>query len=366
MSFNRIPLLGLTLDGLRNVVSEVGMPSFAARQMAGWLYHKHVTTVDAMTNLSKAHRERLAEYYEMGRHAPIMSQCSTDGTEKFLFPVYTTKAADTVASGDDQSDKGHVPAHSRCVESVYIPDGERATLCVSCQVGCRMNCLFCQTGKQGFSGHLTAGDIINQIASLPQRDKLTNIVFMGQGEPADNVENVLTAAEILTADWGYGWSPRRITISSVGVPEHTERILRGCECHIAVSLHSPIAAERRRLVAAEGAMPIEQTIAMLRQYDWSHQRRLSFEYTVFGGINDTRAHGRALVNLLSGLDCRINLIRYHRIPDVDLPDTDEQRLLQLRDYLTTHGVFTTIRASRGQDIDAACGMLNTRHKTSTT
>ena len=345
MSACRIPLLGLTLDGLKNVASEVGMPAFAARQMAQWLYHRHVTDIDAMTDLSKQHRAVLAQRYEVGRRAPLLTQRSTDGTEKYLFPVATQQPAEGIG---------------RRVETVYIPDGERATVCVSSQVGCRMNCLFCQTGKQGFDGNLTAGDIINQIASLPGRDRLTNIVFMGQGEPADNIESVLTATDILTASWGYAWSPRRITLSTVGVKGKTERLLRDTQCHIAVSLHSALPEERHRLVPAEGAMPIAETVAMLRQYDWSHQRRLSFEYTVFGGVNDTRAHGRALLRLLEGLDCRINLIRYHRIPNVELPDTDEQRMLQLRDYLTTHGLFATIRASRGQDIDAACGMLNTK------
>ena len=229
MSSRKIPLLGLTLDGLLGIASDVGMPSFAARQMAEWLYHKHVSHIDEMTNLSKKHRAALAEKYEVGRHAPLLSQLSADGTEKMLFGVTTTTPSD-----DD----------SQRVETVYIPDGDRATVCVSCQVGCRMNCLFCQTGKQGFHGNLTTCDILNQIASLPQRDSLTNIVFMGQGEPADNADSVIQAVTILTAPWGYAWSPRRITISTVGVRDKSERLLRETECHIAVSLHSPLAAER--------------------------------------------------------------------------------------------------------------------------
>lgn len=347
MSTPYLPLFGMTLDDLQRVASEVGMPSFAARQMAEWLYHRHADSIEQMTNLSKRHRALLGERYMVGRRAPMATQTSADGTAKSLFAV------DTLTPDDSRQ---------RYVETVYIPDGDRATVCVSCQVGCRMNCRFCQTGKQGFDGQLTAGDILNQIASLPEREQLTNIVFMGQGEPADNADSVVQAATILTAPWGYGWSPRRITISTVGVREKSERLLRDTDCHIAVSLHSAIAAERRTLVPAEGAMPIADMVALLRHYDWSHQRRLSFEYTVFGHLNDTRAHGRALVNLLEGLDCRINLIRYHRIPDVDLPNTDEQRLMQLRDYLTQHGLFATIRASRGQDIDAACGMLSTKEK----
>ena len=352
-------LLGLTPAELKALVGSLGMPAFTAKQVARWLYVKHVKSIDEMTNLSKQNRQLLAEHYEVGALPPIDCQRSKDGTIKYLFPVVT---ANTDLPSQRHTLSERIPNTHLFVETVFIPDKDRATLCVSCQVGCKMNCLFCQTGKQGWHGDLTPADILNQIYALPEVERLTNIVFMGQGEPADNADSVVQAATILTAPWGYGWSPRRITISTVGVREKSERLLRDTDCHIAVSLHSAIATERRTLVPAEGAMPIADMVALLRHYDWSHQRRLSFEYTVFGHLNDTRAHGRALVNLLEGLDCRINLIRYHRIPDVDLPDTDEQRLMQLRDYLTQHGLFATIRASRGQDIDAACGMLSTKEK----
>lgn len=344
MNTARIPLYGMTLEELEDVVGRIGMPRFAARQMAEWLYKKHVGSVDEMTNLKKTSREALSEYYEVGRHGALLERKSSDGTAKYLF-----SAACAVSASD----------HDRSVETVFIPDGERATVCLSCQVGCRMNCLFCQTGKQGFDGNLTSNDILNQIGSLPRRDKITNIVFMGQGEPADNADNVLKAIRILTAPWGYALSPRRITVSSVGVKGKTERFVRECDCHVAISLHSPITEQRRTLVPAEGAMPIADTVEMLRRYDWTGQRRLSFEYTVFGYLNDSRAHGRAIVGLLRGLHCRINLIRYHRILHVDLPSTDADRMTALRDMLTSHGLFATIRASRGEDIDAACGMLNT-------
>jgi 23S rRNA (adenine2503-C2)-methyltransferase len=225
-----------------------------------------------------------------------------------------------------------------------------------------MNCLFCQTGKQGFEGNLTAGDILNQIYALPERERLTNIVFMGQGEPMDNLDAVLRATEILTADYGYAWSPRRITVSSVGIKNKLKRFLDESECHVAISMHSPLAEQRRRLMPAEGQMPIAEVVALLRQYDFSHQRRCSFEYICFGGLNDTPLYAREIVSLLQGLDCRVNLIRFHEIPGVDLPGSDEKRMEALRDYLTAHGVFTTIRASRGQDIFAACGLLSTAKK----
>ncbi len=253
-------------------------------------------------------------------------------------------------------------AVGKFVETVYIPDKDRATLCVSSQVGCKMNCLFCQTGKQGFEGNLLTADILNQVYSLPEVDSLTNMVFMGQGEPMDNLDHVLRATEILTADYGWAWSPRRITVSSVGVRKKLRRFLDESECHVAISLHSPLPQQRAELMPAERGMGIEQVVELLRQYDFAHQRRLSFEYIVFGGVNDSMSHAREIIKLLRGLECRVNLIRFHPIPGVPLQGADEQRMESLRDYLTHHGVFTTIRASRGQDIYAACGLLSTSKK----
>ena len=340
-------LLGMTLAELKEAARRLGLPAFTGGQMAQWLYQKHVTSIDEMTNISKQNRERLKAEYEVGCMSPADSQRSQDGTVKYLFPV-------DVKSASPKGKEGR-----KFVETVYIPDGERATLCVSCQVGCKMNCLFCQTGKQGWEGNLEAADILNQIYALPERDSLTNIVFMGQGEPMDNLDAVLRATEVLTADWGWAWSPRRITVSSVGVRGKLQRFIEESECHVAISLHSPLHEQRQQLMPAEKAMSIEEVVELLRHYDFAHQRRLSFEYIVFGGLNDTRAHARAIVNLLRGLDCRINLIRFHQIPDVPLQGADEATMERLRDYLTQHGIFTTIRASRGQDIYAACGLLST-------
>lgn len=334
------PLLGKSLAELKEVAKSLGMPAFAGGQMAKWLYVKHVMDIDGMTDISKGNRELLKERYAIGCMPPAESQRSVDGTVKYLFPTSSGKF----------------------VETVYIPDNDRATLCVSSQVGCKMNCLFCQTGKQGFEGNLTTADILNQIYSLPERDKLTNIVFMGQGEPMDNLDNVLRATEALTAAWGYAWSPKRITVSSVGVKNKLKRFIEESECHVAISLHSPIHEQRAMLMPAEKAMPIADVVEMLRNYDFSHQRRLSFEYIVFGGVNDSPMHAREIIKLLKGLDCRINLIRFHQIPGVDLHGADDSRMEAFRDYLTGHGVFTTIRASRGQDIYAACGLLNTARK----
>ena len=337
---DKTPLLGMSLAELKDVARLAGMPAFAGGQMAKWLYTRHVADIDGMTDISKQNRERLKERYTVGCMPPADRVESVDGTVKYLFPT----------------------AAGKFVETVFIPDNDRATLCVSSQVGCKMNCLFCQTGKQGFEGNLTAADILNQIYSLPERDRLTNIVFMGQGEPMDNLDNVLRATGALTAQWGYAWSPKRITVSSVGLRSKLKRFIEESDCHLAISLHSPLHDQRAMLMPAEKAMPVEEIVAMLRGYDFSHQRRLSFEYIVFGGLNDSKAHAREIVRLLKGLECRVNLIRFHQIPGVDLHGADEERMTALRDYLTGHGVFTTIRASRGQDIYAACGLLSTARK----
>ena len=331
-------LLGMTPDELKAVATEVGLPRFAARQMAEWIYDKQVKSIGEMTNLSLGGRAALAEHYEIGCAEPCDVQQSTDGTAKYLFPT---------ESGEK-------------VECVYIPDGDRATLCVSSQAGCRMGCRFCMTGRQGFGGNLSAADILNQVYSVPGSKRLTNIVFMGQGEPMDNLDAVLRATSLLTSPDGWAWSPRRITVSTVGVRKGVERFLRESECHLAVSLHSPFPEERLAMMPAEKAFGLSELLRLLKAQDWSHQRRLSFEYIVFGGLNDSDRHARELVRLLSPLECRVNLIRFHEIPDTPYRGAPEERMLWLRDYLTRHGVTCTIRASRGQDICAACGLLHSR------
>lgn len=327
----------MTLAELKNVAASMGMPTYTATQMAQWLYVKKVKSIDEMTNLSVRNRDLLKTAYSVGCSEPVECQRSIDGTAKYLYRT----------------------AGGNYVETVYIPDGERATLCVSSQVGCRMNCLFCMTGKQGFSGHLSATDILNQVYSLPERDNLTNIVFMGQGEPMDNLDPVLRATEVLTAPYGYAWSPHRITVSTVGVRKGLKRFLDESECHLAISLHNPFADERAELMPAERGYSLAEMVDLLRSYDFTHQRRLSFEYIVFAGRNDSRRHADKLLTLLHGLECRINLIRFHDIPNVPLQGVPEDAMLKFRDYLTSHGLFTTIRASRGQDIFAACGLLST-------
>ena len=330
-------LLGKTIEELGEVAQRVGLPRFAARQMAEWLYRRGARHIDEMTNLSKTARQRLAEEYEVGRREADVCQTSVDGTRKYLFPTQG----------------GH---H---VETVYIPDGDRATLCVSSQVGCKMGCRFCMTGRQGFQGQLSAGDILNQVYSLPEWSKLTNIVFMGQGEPMDNLDAVLRATQLLMAPYGMAWSPRRITVSTVGLHRGVERFLRESPCHLAVSLHSPFPEERSAMMPAERAWSLTEFLPLLGREDWTGQRRLSFEYIVFGGLNDSPRHARELVRLLAPLHCRVNLIRFHTIPDSPFRGATEDVMERMRDYLSAHGVTCTIRQSRGEDIMAACGLLNT-------
>ncbi len=334
---NKQPLLGMTLSELQDITRNLGMPKFTAKQIAAWIYDKRVDSINEMTNLSLKQREKLNEEYEIGASTPIEAMRSVDGTIKYLFRT----------------------PDNNFIESVYIPDDDRATLCISSQVGCKMNCKFCMTGKQGFTANLNANQIINQIYSIPEREKLTNIVLMGMGEPLDNLDEVLKALDVLTSDYGYKWSSKRITVSTVGLRKGLRHFLEKSNCHLAISIHSPLPAQRSELMPAEKAFSITEVVDLLRNYDFSKQRRLSFEYIVFKGVNDSLIYAKELVKLLRGLDCRINLIRFHAIPDVDLNGADMDTMIKFRDYLTAHGLFTTIRASRGEDIFAACGMLST-------
>ena len=333
-------LLGLSLEQLQSLCLEQGFPKFTAKQLCDWMYHKRVDNFDSMTNLSLKIRARLNEIATVGRTAPVDCQTSTDGTRKYLFAI------------QDSSTDIH-----KFVESVHIPDGDRATLCVSCQRGCKMGCRFCVTGKQGFHGSLTATEILNQIFSIPESETLSNIVFMGMGEPLDNYDAICQSLQVLTADWGLGWSPHRITVSTVGITPMLHRLLDETQVHVAVSLHNPFADERAEMMPMQKAYPIADIISLLKKYNWFGQRRISFEYTMFKGLNDDIAHAAELVRLLKGLRCRVNLIRFHASPEMPYKTSDERSMTAFEDYLNAHGVTCTIRASRGEDIMAACGLL---------
>ena len=333
-------LYGKTLSQLKALCEAEQLPRFAAKQIARWLYVRHIDDIQQMTDLSLAARTRLSENYTLGLSSPLRESISTDGTKKYLFETQ----------------------QGQYIESAYIPDRDRATLCVSSQAGCRMGCRFCATARQGLQHSLSAGEIINQIVSLPDRDRLTNIVFMGMGEPLDNLDNVLNAIEILTAEWGFGWSPTRITLSTAGVARHLATFLDKTKVHLAVSLHNPFHEERAEIMPIEKAYPIREVCDILRRYDFTHQRRVSFEYIVLEDMNCSQRHVKELSRLLDGIKCRINLIRFHKIPDSPFFSPPLERIIELRDTLTKRGIQTTLRASRGEDIEAACGLLSTAEK----
>lgn len=330
-------LYGQTLPQLEALCNRLEMPRFAAKQIARWLYDKHATTIEAMSDLSARHRALLAETYEVGLTAPEKISISTDGTKKYLYRT----------------------SQNHFIESAYIPDGDRATLCISSQAGCRMGCRFCATGRQGLQHSLSTNEILNQIGSLPERERLTNVVFMGMGEPLDNLDSLLPTLEVLTSAWGFGWSPTRITVSTAGVASRLERFLEATQVHLAVSLHNPFSHERAEIMPVEKAWPIREVVEILRRYDFTHQRRVSFEYIVMSGLNDSPRHIRELCRLLDGIKCRINLIRFHKIPGSPYFSPDDRAMIAFRDALTAKGIHTTIRTSRGEDIQAACGLLST-------
>lgn len=332
------PLFGKTLPELQEIASQLSLPKFTATQIADWLYKKDISSIDEMTNLSKNARDVLKEHFEVGLIAPSKVQESVDGTKKYLYPTQNKKF----------------------IEAAYIPDQDRATLCVSSQVGCKMGCLFCMTGKQGFQSNLTAGEIVNQVRSLPEKEKLTNIVYMGMGEPFDNLEEVLKSLEIFTSDWGFGWSPKRITVSTIGIIPAMKTFLEKSDCHLAVSLHSPFEEERKKLMPIENVYSLHEVIETIRSFDFGRQRRVSFEYIMFRDLNDTPRHVNELARILNGIRCRINLIRFHPIPGTPLQSSDDAIIERFMVGLNNKGIRTTIRASRGQDIYAACGLLSTK------
>ncbi|MCG8579223.1 MAG: 23S rRNA (adenine(2503)-C(2))-methyltransferase RlmN [Bacteroidales bacterium] len=331
-------LYGKTLSELKACVKDLGLPAFTSKQIADWLYKKHVTTIDDMTNLSKKARIQLNEKYEVGLMPPQSFQESVDGTKKYLYQTN----------------------NNQFIEAAYLPEENRNTLCISSQVGCKMGCLFCMTARQGFQKNLTSNEILNQIASLPERDTLTNVVYMGMGEPMDNIENVLKSLEIITAEWGYAWSPRRINVSTIGVIPAMRRFIEESEAHLAISLHSPFNEERKQLMPIENVYTAEKLVEALHDYDFGRQRRISFEYIMFKGVNDSAQHVKGLLQLLNGIKCRINLIHFHPIPNSPLEGSDYKTMEFFRDKLSQKGITTTIRKSRGEDIYAACGLLSTK------
>ncbi|MBE9518995.1 MAG: 23S rRNA (adenine(2503)-C(2))-methyltransferase RlmN [Bacteroidetes bacterium] len=331
-------LFGKTLEELKDLSVKLGLPSFTGRQLAEWLYKKEVSSFEEMTNISLKARALLKENYDTGIMSPTDVQVSVDGTKKYLFPALEGKF----------------------IETAYIPDGKRHTVCVSSQVGCKMGCLFCMTGKQGFQGNLSSGEILNQYRSIPEWRSITNLVYMGMGEPLDNLEEVLKSLEVLTSDWGFALSPRRITVSTIGITPAMLEFLNRSNTHLAVSLHTPFEEERRKLMPVQQVYPLKEVLKEIKSWDFGRQRRVSFEYILFKDFNDSVSHVNELSRILHGIRCRINLIRFHPIPDTPLESPDEETIQAFKEKLTAKGITTTIRASRGQDIWAACGLLSTK------
>lgn len=339
-------LLGKDLEEMREAAIACGLKAFVGNQLCDWLYVKRIRSFDEMTNIAKASREKLAANYELGIREPAGKAVSSDGTTKYLFPV-------SCARGGGIEDS--------YVEAVMIPDDDRRTLCVSSQAGCKMGCRFCMTGRQSFHGNLSAADILNQFLSIDDPCTLTNTVFMGMGEPLDNYDQVSRAIRVLTAPWGFGWSPKRVTLSTIGVLPKLKEYLDSQKCHLAVSLHDPFGEERFSIMPVQKAYPIRDVVQLIKQYDFTGQRRVSFEYTMFAGFNDSLRHAQELLRLLGKLECRVNLIRFHKIPDFPYECASDKAMERFRDYLNNNGITCTIRSSRGEDILAACGMLAGRH-----
>ncbi len=333
-------LFGKNLTELQQITTELGLPKFTAKQIAHWLYKKRINSIEQMSNLSKQARAKLNAKYVLGINDYIKVSKSADGTKKYLF-----KHADY-----------------QYIETAMIPEEKRNTLCVSSQVGCKMRCSFCMTGKQGLQNNLDEAEILNQLYSIPESFDISNIVFMGMGEPFDNIDKVLKTLEILTADWGFAMSPKRITVSSIGEISGLKRFLQESNCHLAISLHNPFANERFAAMPIEKQNPIHKVLDTIKEHEFGKNRRVSFEYIMFKDYNDSTRHVNELARILNGIKCRVNLIRFHQVDGIKLKGSDDATIERFQNKLKAKGIITTLRATRGLDIDAACGLLSTKEQ----
>ena len=331
----KINLFGKTKVDLNSELSSYNFPSFTSTQIAEWMYIRKLTDFSEMTNIPEKIRKQLNDTYQILTSQPVDTATSSDGTKKYLFHI--TK--------------------NRFIETALIPEKDRSTLCISSQVGCKMGCSFCMTSKQGYQANLTSGEIINQLHSIPESSSVKNIVFMGMGEPMDNLDEVLKSIEIFIHY--YNISYKKITVSTIGLLSQIKRYLEFSKSPLAISLHSPFNEERGKLMPIEKTNPVEEIIRFIRNLRIDKQQRISFEYILFDGLNDTPEHIKGLTKLLHGLKCRVNLIKYHSLPNSVLKSPQQEKMIWFRNSLTRKGLFTTIRKSRGQDIQAACGLLST-------
>ena len=344
-------LLGKDPDELRAVAEEAGLPRFAASQIAQWLYVKKVRSIEEMTNLSKAGRAALSEKYEVGCTGYDMVHRSVDGTRKYLFPVGGQ------AGGSDRT------LERSAVEAVMIPDGDRATLCVSSQSGCRMGCRFCMTGRQGFHGNLHVADIISQFIAIDESDSLTNAVFIGMGEPLDNFDNTVRFLKLVSDSGGINIGLRHISLSTSGVVSGIKKLAEyNFPITLSVSLHAPFDEIRSKMMPVNRKWHISELLAACREYQKVTTRRISFEYALIDGVNDSDICAEQLSKILKGIMCHVNLIPANPVKENSFKKPDRNKILYFKEQLIKRGVNATVRRTLGADIDASCGQLRKRIK----
>ncbi len=345
METAKVNLLGLDRQGLEAFFTDMGEKAFRASQLLKWIHQFGVDDFDQMTNMSKVLRQRLKEIAEIKAPEVVLDQGSSDGTHKWVLRL----------------DSGN------CIETVFIPDGERGTLCVSSQVGCALECSFCSTAQQGFNRNLSSAEIIGQLRAAYQyfgathRDEriITNVVLMGMGEPLLNFDNVIAAMNIMTDDDSYGLSKRRVTLSTSGVVPAMDRLAEESDVSLAVSLHAPTDELRDELVPLNKKYPIKELIEACNRYAHAGtaKRKITFEYVMLDGVNDSSEHARQLVKVLKGVPCKVNLIPFNPFPESQYRRSSQKVITRFWEILMAAGITTVTRRTRGDDIDAACGQL---------
>jgi 23S rRNA (adenine2503-C2)-methyltransferase len=328
-------LCGLTADDIFHLIGPSGFTFPHAVSISNSIYKKRTDEISHITKIPRTLKEKLASNTCIGIFKPVASEMSVDKTVKYLFRTETGME----------------------FETVYIPDNKRNTVCVSTQSGCRMGCRFCVTARYGFRGNLSAGEIVNQIISIPDAEKVTHVVFMGMGEPMDNLENVLKACEIITAAWGLAISPRNVTVSTVGLTPGIEKFLKVSDCNLTLSLHSPFFEERITVVPAESKYPANEILEIMKNYPVKKKRRLSIAYVMIKDLNDTDRHLEELKIILKGSRVRVNLLSYHSVGGDPNTSSSAERMQFFKHNLIISGISASVRKSRGIDISAACGLL---------
>lgn len=338
---NRRSVAGSDLTDTGEFLGSLGIDERHSRRLLYWIYRRGIKSFREINDIPAGAINILSENAITGLNTPIASALSADGSVKYLF-----NTADGLTH-----------------ETVWLPDGKRSTVCVSVQSGCRMGCRFCATGKNGWGGNLSAGDIVNQVISIPH--PVTHVVMMGMGEPGDNIDEVLKACRILTAEWGLAVGRNRVTVSSVGVVPSVKRLLEETECNITLSLHSPFREERMEVIPAESRWPFAETLELLKSYDNRRKRRFTVAYVMIKGKNDSERHLEELKRLLSGTGIRVNLLPYHALEGDDASSSGPEVMMRFKHELVTSGIGASVRKSRGSDIDAACGMLAAKRRKQT-